>query len=129
SANRVDHFLAGSENARRRIEKIYGVDSEVVYPFVDLERFKKIEAFDGGYFLVVSRLNKYKKVDLALKACLKLGFPLKVIGVGPEEGKLRDISQNWGDKGNSGGVEFLGNLNDEKVVEVLAGCKGLIVPG
>lgn len=102
SARRVDHFIAGSENARRRIKRVYGMDSKVVYPFIDLERFKDVESFDGGYFVVIARPNKYKRVDLAEKACEELGMELKVIS---------------------------GSLDDEMVVQILAGCKALIIPG
>lgn len=133
SSSRVDHFLAGSKNAKRRIKKIYKMDSTVVYPFINLHRFEGIETFDGGYFVVVSRLNKYKRADLAVEACKILGVPLKIIGSGPELDGLKSIQPHfaktsWG-KGVGGGIEFLGNLNDDAVVKILAGCKGLIVPG
>ena len=102
SSNRVDYFLAGSKNAQRRIKKIYKRDSEVLYPFIDLERFKRVEAFDSGYFVAIGRANKYKRLDLAQRACENLGVELKII---------------------SGGLE------DEMVVRILAGCKALIIPG
>ncbi len=102
AARRVDHFIAGSENAKKRIKKVYRVDSKVVYPYIDLERFQGIESFDGGYFLVIGRPNRYKRFDLAQKACQKLGLDLKMIS---------------------------GGLNDEMVVHILAGCKALIIPG
>lgn len=120
SARRVDIFLAGSQNAKKRIKRIYKQDSRVIYPFIDLERFEGVESFDGGYFLVISRLNHYKRVDIAIKACQKLKLPLRIIGSGPELEKLKALG---------GDVEFLGNLDDEMVVQVLAGCKALIVPG
>lgn len=102
SSRRIDHFLAGSENAKKRIEKIYRMDSRVIYPFVDLERFKNIEAFDGGYFVVIARVSKYKRIDLAYAACKRLGVELKVIS---------------------------GQLDDKMVVNILSGCKALIIPG
>ena len=102
AARRVDHFIAGSENAKKRIKKVYGVDSKVVYPFVDLDRFKGVETFDGGYFTVVGRPNKYKRFDLAEEACQELGIPLKIIE---------------------------GELDDKIVVQILAGCRALLVSG
>lgn len=102
SSNRVDYFLAGSENAQKRIKKIYRKESKIVYPFVDLDRFKNVETFDGGYFLNLGRPNKYKRFDLAEKACIKQGVELKVIS---------------------------GNLDDEIIVKILAGCRALIIPG
>ncbi|MDP3973641.1 MAG: glycosyltransferase [Candidatus Daviesbacteria bacterium] len=122
SAQRVDYFIAGSENAKRRIKKVYGNDSKVVYPFVDLKRFENIETFDGGYYLVISRLNKYKRIDLALEACIKLELPLKIIGIGPESEGLRV-------KGKGERVEFLRELDDEMLVQIMAGCRALIIPG
>lgn len=102
SASRVDFFIAGSENARERIKKIYGRDSQVVYPFVDLDRFKEVETLEGNYFVVMGRPNKYKRFDLAQEACKKLNVELKVIS---------------------------GNFSDEMVIRILAGCKALIIPG
>ncbi len=102
AAQRVDFFLAGSKNAQRRIKKIYRRESQVLYPYVDLERFEGIESFNGGYYLAISRPNKYKRVDLAKMVCSDLGVELKVIS---------------------------GNLDEKAVVQVLAGCKALIIPG
>lgn len=102
AARRVDCFIAGSENAKRRISKFYRVKSETVYPFVDLERFNNVESFDGGYFVVLGRPNKYKRFDLVKGVCKKLKVPLKVIH---------------------------GGINDEMVIQILAGCKALIIAG
>ncbi len=102
SARRADHYIAGSENAKRRIKRVYNIDSKVVYPFIDSERFKGIESFDGGYFVVAGRPNKYKRFDLAESACRKLGMPLKVID---------------------------GRFDDVMAAQILSGCKTLIIPG
>lgn len=125
ASRRVDYFIAGSKNAQLRIKKVYRRESKVIYPFVDLERFKSVESFDGGYFLVISRLNKYKRVDLAVEACANLKFPLKVIGIGPELSKL----QTSVDRHQSVDIQLLGNMDDETLVQVLAGCRALIIPG
>lgn len=101
-ARRPDYFLAGSKNAQRRIKKIYRRDSKVVYPFVDLKRFKDTESFDGGYYAIIGRPNRYKKFDLAINACSELSVPLKIVD---------------------------GNLSDQMVVRILSGCKALIIPG
>lgn len=102
SSNRVDLFIAGSENAKKRIKKIYRNDSKVVYPFIDLERFQGIDTFNGGYFVVVGRGSSYKRFDLADQACQRMGYQLKIID---------------------------GQFSDEMVVRILAGCKGLIMAG
>lgn len=118
SAKRVDIFLAGSINAKDRIEKIYRAKSVVVDPFVDEKFFKSEMSFDGGYFLWIGRLNKYKRADLALEACKKMGLKIRVIGKGPEKESLQERYP---------GVEFFENVGDEMVVNLIAGCKGLIV--
>ncbi len=122
SAKRVDAFLAGSENSKKRIKKVYGMDARVVLPFVDVNRFKGLSTFNGGYWVVISRLIRYKRVDLAIKACKKLNQPLKIIGSGPENSNLKILAKD-------ANIEFLEELDDESVALVLAGAKGLIVPG
>ncbi len=122
SASRVDYFLAGSKNAKERIKKAYGVDCPVLYPYVDTLRFEGTESFDGGYFLVIARLNKYKRVDLAIEACAKLNYPLKIIGVGPEFDSLQNLADKLGAK-----VDFLGSASDSLVNSVLGGAKALII--
>lgn len=102
SSGRVDHFIAGSENSRRRIKEVYKVRSQVVYPYIDIDRFKGKETFNGGYFVIVARPNNYKRVDIAKEACLRLEVQLKVIS---------------------------GGLSDEMVVSILAGSSALIIPG
>ncbi|MBI2600896.1 glycosyltransferase [Candidatus Daviesbacteria bacterium] len=123
-SNRVDKFLAGSKNAQDRIKKIYHKDSDILYPFVDLARFQNITAFDGGYMMVIARLNYYKRVDLVIKACQKLDIPLKIIG----SGSLKDSLENLSEKGNTQ-IEFLENLDESILLRVLSGAKALIIPG
>lgn len=119
SAERPDLYLAGSKNAQVRIKNIYDKESVVLYPFVDIENYTFEDKFDGGYYLVISRLNKYKHVDVVIKACNSLGLPLKVVGRGPELASLKGIA--------SSNVEFLSGLPDNLLRNVIAGCKGLIV--
>lgn len=119
SAKRVDVWVAGSKNAQGRIKDVYKADSTVIYPFVDLDRFTSVESFDGGYLLVISRLNTYKRVDLAVKAATRLKIPLKVVGVGPESAALVRLVGPT--------VEFLGQVSDKLLVQLLAGCKALII--
>lgn len=121
SAKRVDHFLAGSKNAQGRIKKIYNEPSEVLYPFVDLDIFNVNKSFNGGYFLVIARLNKYKKVDVVVKTFNQLEEKLKIVGVGPELSHLKSI-------GNKN-IEFISKISDQLIVNLIAGCKGIIIPG
>jgi glycosyltransferase involved in cell wall biosynthesis len=122
SSHRPDFYLAGSLNARKRIKDVYGLNSEVLQPFVELERFKDIESFDGGYYLIIARLNKYKKVNIAVEAFKKNGEKLKIVGVGPERAGLESRV-----KSQESRIEFLGGVSEEALSYLLAGCKALIV--
>ena len=120
TVHRVDYFIAGSENAKRRIKKIYGVDSKVVYPFVDLKRFEGIDSFDGGYFVIAGRMNKYKRFDLAIDVCNKLGIELLRNGDRVREHLDRFITNNEGKKGKY--VSLM--LHDYVVVDIRASASG-----
>ncbi len=120
-SKRVDYWVAGSQNAGRRITDIYRTKSKVIYPFVNLDSFAGIESFAGGYLLVISRLNKYKRVDLAIEVAKKRQIPLKIVGVGREMNNLQNQADHQ--------VEFLGRV-DEKLLKILiAGCWALLVCG
>lgn len=129
SAQRVDKFLAISENVKRRIKKYYRREAEVIYPPVDTEKFvpvkmNKTNKTDrtNNYFLIVSRLVPYKRVDIIIEAFNNLGWPLKIIGQGREKKKLEGLA-----KGN---IEFLGGqLTDEEVLEYYQHCTALIFAG
>lgn len=120
SSHRVDLWIAGSKNAQKRIKKVYKTNSIVLYPFVDLKRLRGVETFDGGYLLVLSRLNSYKRVDLAVEAATLLQIPLKVVGDGPQLNYLKKIA---GPK-----VDFLTGISEQNLTQLIAGCKVLIVP-
>ncbi|MDO8429047.1 MAG: glycosyltransferase [Candidatus Daviesbacteria bacterium] len=118
TAKRVDTWISGSENARERVQKIYHQPSTVIHPFVRPELFYQ-KSFDGGYLLVLARLNKYKRVDLAIKAAEELNLPLKIVGSGPLKDDLMKMA---GKK-----VEFFEHISDETLGLMLAGCKALLV--
>lgn len=124
AAQRVDQFVANSQNVAARIRKLYGRDSPVIYPFVDLTRFESARISpnhpNGKYYLIVSRLGGHKRVDIAIEAFNKLGWPLKIIGDGPEREKLQALARP--------NIQFLGNLSDEQVVEHYFNCKAFIYP-
>ena len=75
----------------------------------------------GDYFLILSRLVPYKRLDLAVRAATELGLPLKVIGGGPDLQRLRGMAGPT--------VEFLGRQSDEAVTELVSRCRALIFPG
>jgi glycosyltransferase involved in cell wall biosynthesis len=122
ASQRPDEYVAISTEVQSRIKKYYGKDSEIIYPPLQLEtRSSKLEA-RNDYFLVVSRLtNFYKRVDLAISACNELKLPLKIVGSGSDEAKLKSIAGST--------VEFLGNLSDSELGNYYKNCKALIFPG
>ncbi|MDP4038822.1 MAG: glycosyltransferase [bacterium] len=105
AAQRPDIIIANSENVKKRIKKYYNRDSLVLHPPVDLSRFKPDK--DEGYYLVVSRLIPYKRIDLAVKACSNLNKKLVVIGSGSEYKKLKSMSNS--------NVHFTGALTDREI--------------
>jgi len=122
-ANRPDVFIAISKEVQARIKKYYKKRSTVIYPPIDNLNYKVLdnEYEKGNYFLIVSRLVPYKKIDLAIKAFNKLKLPLKIVGTGSECKHLKKIAGPT--------IEFLGNLTDKELVGYYSGCRALIFPG
>jgi glycosyltransferase involved in cell wall biosynthesis len=123
ASRRPDAYIAISDNVKKRIKKYYGCESEVIYPPADrLFLEKKVEKIeDKKYFLVVSRLVDYKRVDLAVRACTKLKLPLIVIGEGSEYERLDSLSGET--------VKFLGKVDDATLRAYYKNCRALIFPG
>jgi glycosyltransferase involved in cell wall biosynthesis len=120
AAQRPDYFVAGSHNAARRIAKYYRRPSDVVQPPIDADVFGVSEEI-GDFYLVVSRLQAYKRLDLAIEACNRLRLPLHVVGDGPDAGRLRAMAGPT--------IRFLGRVPDEIVRREFATCLALIFPG
>ncbi len=122
SAARVDYFIANSHNVAGRIRKHYRREAEVIYPPVETGRYAPAPPGEAGdYFLVVSRLVGYKRVDLAIRACNRLGVPLRIVGGGPDEPALRRIAGPT--------IRFMGRLSDAEVAAEYAHCRAFIFPG
>jgi glycosyltransferase involved in cell wall biosynthesis len=121
TAGRVDRFVANSQYVAARIRRYYNRESTVVYPPVDTDFYEPEPACRPEYFLVVSAMVPYKRLDLAIRACETAGVPLKIVGRGPEEARLRAIS--------GPDVEFLGWVSDEEVRRLYQGCRAVIMPG
>jgi glycosyltransferase involved in cell wall biosynthesis len=119
SAARVDEFIANSDNVRRRIQKAWRREARVVHPPVDVENFYWREPED--YYLVVSELVAYKRVDVAVRAFAGMGRRLRVAGDGPEFKRLKSMAAPC--------VEFCGRVPDEELRDLLARSRALIVPG
>jgi glycosyltransferase involved in cell wall biosynthesis len=117
---RVDYFIANSRTVADRIKKIYQRESVIINPPVDCSFFKPSEQ-DQDYFLVVSRLSAYKRIDLVIEAFKRLDLPLKIIGEGPARKKLAAMAGE--------NTEFIGKVSDDRLQQYLAGCRALIFPG
>jgi glycosyltransferase involved in cell wall biosynthesis len=115
----VHHFVAISSFIAERIRRAYGRAADVIHPPVDTARFR-VEDGRGDYYLMVSALTPYKRVDVAVEAVSGLGRRLLVVGTGPEARKLRARA--------GPGVEFLGWRDDAAVADLLAGCRALLFP-
>ena len=119
TAARVDHFVANSQYVAGRIRKYYRRGSTVIHPPVDVSAGYLAEATDDAY-LVVSRLVPYKRVELAIEACNRLGRRLRVVGTGPEEKRLRRLAGPT--------IEFAGKLDEQRLRECYARSRALLFP-
>jgi len=119
SAARVDQFVANSANTRQRIWKTYRRESEVAYPPVDVDSFYHMPAED--YYLIVSELVPYKRIDAAVREFSRTGRRLRVAGDGPEYRSLRS--------GATPNIEFLGRVSDADLRELFARCRAFLMPG
>jgi glycosyltransferase involved in cell wall biosynthesis len=115
----VHHFVAISRFIADRIRRCYGREADVIYPPVDLARFR-LEEKPGDHYLVVSALTPYKRVDIAVETASRLGRRLVVVGTGPEEARLRALAGPT--------VQFLGWKDDAQVAELYARCRALLFP-
>jgi glycosyltransferase involved in cell wall biosynthesis len=119
AAARVDEFVANSETVRRRIWKTYRRESSVVHPPVAVESFQ--HCLPQDYFLIVSELVAYKRLDYAVWLCSQTGRRLKIVGDGPDYKKLRSHA------GSS--VEFCGRVSDSDLRALYSHSRALIMPG
>ncbi len=148
ASTRPDVYIAISKEVQKRIKKYYGRESEVIYPPIwrlgrvrkfssqqlrtsssiiasgaeqgaDSENFVPSPRHD--YFLIVSRLVPYKRIDIAIEAFNILGWPLKIIGTGVEQTRLKKMAKS--------NIDFLQNLTDGELVSYYENCRALIVPG
>jgi len=119
TAARVDDFVASSSNARRRIWKTYRREARVIHPPVEVESFYWKEPED--YYLMVSELVAYKRVDLAVRVFAKNGRRLRVAGDGPEYGELKRMA--------GPNVEFCGRVSEEELRELYARARAFVMPG
>ena len=121
AAQRPDLYVANSKNAKKRIKKFYRRDSKVIYPPVEIDKFKVKEKKEiGDYFLFVSRLIPYKRADLVVAAFNQSGLPVKIVGDGPEKPRLKQMAKK--------NVEILGRVDESKLISLLSHCRAFIFP-
>jgi glycosyltransferase involved in cell wall biosynthesis len=120
AAQRVNHFIAISREVQARIRRYYNRDSTIIHPPVDTGRFKPAATHDD-YYLIVSRLVPYKRIDLAVLAFNQLGLPLLIAGDGRDREALEALAGPT--------VTFLGYVPDEDLPGLFARCKATILPG
>ncbi|MCD6174188.1 MAG: glycosyltransferase [Planctomycetes bacterium] len=120
TASRVDHFIANSRYVQQRIEDCYGRDSKVIYPPVDIEQFSVSSRHDD-YYLILSAMVPYKRIDLAIQAFNQNGKRLIAAGGGPDYNRLKEMAEP--------NIEFVLDPDDAMVEHLYAGCRALIFPG
>lgn len=121
AAQRPTLFVANSRNVAERVRRFYGRESEVLACPVDVDRFT-LGAGRGNYFVVVSRLLPYKRIELAIAACALAGVPLQIVGTGPAERSLRTFAAG-------SRTTFRGNLDDAAVNRIVGDARAAILPG
>ncbi|OGC50261.1 hypothetical protein A2716_03565 [candidate division WWE3 bacterium RIFCSPHIGHO2_01_FULL_40_23] len=122
ASQRVDKFIANSKSVQRKILKLYGCNSEVIHPFTDSLEAKNLtpNLKMEPYYLIVSRLLSWKKIEIAIEACDRLSVDLLIAGEGPDRKRLEGLS--------SSRVKFLGYVSDEDKRKLMVSCKALLFP-
>ncbi len=133
-AQRPDVVISISSEVKKRVKKYYGRNSKIIFPPVDFPNSYRKKLLLRGpkaasrnflddtrkYFLIVSRLVSYKKVDLAIEAFNELGLSLVIVGTGKEEKRLKEMANK--------NVKFVGQVSDSKLASYYANCKALVFP-
>lgn len=120
AADRVDHFVAISQEVRRRIAKVYRRESAIIYPPVDTSRFTPCNEVED-YYLLVGRLVPYRRIDILIEAFNKMKRPLRIAGSGRDRERLETLAGPT--------IEFLGYVPDEDLPTLLAKCRAFMFPG
>lgn len=120
ASGRVDEFWNISDFVGRRIQKYYRQPSKRIYPPVQMELFPVAVSAPDDHYVMVGRLVSYKKFDIAVKAFNELGVPLKIIGVGPEAGRLKRLARP--------NIQFLGHVSDMELARHYREARALIFP-
>ncbi len=122
AAQRIDYIIANSITPQNRIKKYYQRDSVIIYPYVDKPEMlsKRNSQNVPSYYLVISRLVSWKRIDIAIKACEELGLKLKIVGNGPASEELKLLAGT--------NTEFLGYVSEDEKNNLIANCTAVINP-
>lgn len=122
AASRVDEFIAISHQVQSRIATYYGREACLIYPPVDVTAFHIAPPSEiGDYFLIISRLIPYKRIDLAIEAFNATGLPLVIAGDGRDRARLQAHAKS--------NIKFLGRVSDQERLDLMARCKAFVFPG
>ena len=121
TAGRVDRYVANSHHVAARIRRYYNREATVVHPPVDTAFYNPNGSPSGSYFLIVSALVPYKRIEMAMDACRLARVPLRIAGEGPERERLQALA--------GPDVEFMGWRSDEEIRELYRGARALLLPG
>jgi len=120
ASRQPNYYIANSRLVAQRIKRIYGREAHVIPPPIDVNRFHMSDEIDD-YYLVLSRLMPYKRIDLAIEACKRMNRRLIVVGDGPDRDRLEKLADDR--------IEFLGRQPDKIVNYYAARCRALLFPG
>ena len=120
AAKQPNYYIANSHLVAERIKKIYGREAHVIPPPIDVNRFHMSNDIED-YYLILSRLMPYKRIDLAIEACKRMNRRLVIIGDGPDRARLEKLADDR--------IEFLGRQPDQIVNYYAARCRALLFPG
>jgi len=119
-SKKIDYYIAISEYVKNKIRKVYGRDSVVIYPPIEVKKYR-FSTIKEDFYLIVSRLKGYKRIDIAIKAFNILGKKLLIVGSGEDEENLRKISGK--------NIKFLGRVSDNELLDLYSRAKSLVFTG
>lgn len=120
-AQRVDFFIANSRTPQMRVNKYYRRDADIIYPFHDMVSISTQKTSPSNdYYIIISRLQAWKKIDIAIRACERNKIKLKIIGEGPDLKRLKSYANEY--------TQFLGRVSDDYKKHILENCLALIMP-
>jgi glycosyltransferase involved in cell wall biosynthesis len=122
SSNLVDRFVTNSSYSARRIRRYYNREAEVVFAPASIENYLRVPRNPGDFYLFFGQITQYKRVDIALEACVGMGRKLVVAGAGASKKEIR----RWE---KTGLVTFRGKVSDEELCSLYSYARALLFPG